>query len=500
MSGIVERAIASISPEWSLRRELARVKLDALSRYRQLVPSRDRRLLPAITDTESRQLEWHDRLRVIAAVRRLGRENPLFSGILNTFCVNVVGPGIRPLPASGDRKFDEEAALLFDDWSESPDLRGMMNFAEFQRILLRTVLTDSDCGVLLTSGGQIQGIEGDCIQTPARFASREGFSICQGVQFDPSTGAPERYWVLRRRNGKDCQFDQTSARGIDRRYFIHVGDVDRFSSYRGLTPAFAALDWLRDLDEICDFTKFAFKIQSIFAIALTGGDDESSKPGLAGYMRGDDAGEKRQMPQLDLKKGSIIDLSAYNAKDLKTIAPTTPGPQFAAFSEFIANMIGLSFGLPLDLVTCRLHEGNYSSQRMVFRVSMKTFLQKWRMLTVACRRIYAWKVGGWIREGRLRPGRDCRYPLYARWSLPIPESADPEKEVYASLWAEAAGYSDKDSECLARGRDRREVAERQAEVIREMESMKLPFVVTPTPGVSTLGEINAKISNLRRER
>lgn len=493
-----EALLGKVFPALALSRARAALELEVVNRYRQLMPGRERPNLAATTSTESRELDWSDRLRVIAACRRLSRENPMVSGILNTFVANVVGNGIRPLPASGDPKFDAEAARLFGDWAENPELRGMVDLWDFQKIVLKTLLTDSDCGVLLTNAGLIQGIEGDAIQTPSRFASCEGFSISQGVQYSRSTGRPERYWLLNRQNSRNQVFDQNSARGVDARHFVHVFDVDRFSLYRGITPMFTALDWILDLDEICDFTKFAFKVQSIFAVALTGGEEQDGRPGLSGYGASSATGDAAKLPKIDLQKGTILDLSKYNAKDIKTIAPTMPGPHFEQFSGFLQNMIGLGFGLPVDLVTYQLHDGNYSSQRMVFRVSQKTFLQKWKIVTAAFSRIYAWKIAGFILSGKLRPGRNCQYPFYSRWSMPIPEVADPKNEIEASLWAEAAGYSDKESECLARGRDRREVMDKQAEVIAEMAERKIPFILAPTPGIMTLDELNAKIERLRK--
>jgi capsid protein len=463
-----------------------------VAQYDQFKSGRERTLFSSSTSTDGMEINKYDRSSMINAFRRIHRENPLYAGMVNTIACNVVGPhGSRPMPNTGNKELDKRLLDYFMSWAESPELRGLCSYWEYQRILLSTMINEGGCGTVLTNIGKIQGIEEDRIQTPQEFSSLENYSIFQGVQVNPNTGAPERYWVLSRsKNG--WGWNQDSKVGVPAKDFIYTYKCDRFSQYRGVPTFFPSYDWLNDLEEICDFVKFAFKVQSVFAVFIKGdGSAPGDKPSLSG-LKNDDKSTEAGKVVIDLDKGKLIDGRKIGADDVKTISATAAGPQFESFAKFLSGMIGLPAGIPVDFVLLKLHDGNYSSQRLALRVTYKAFMMLWQILNSFNQRVYRWKVYSGIKLGKIQvPDNAQGTFLKCNWSMPIPESADPEKENKAAADAIAYGLSSPDSECLSRGFYWEDVAERNKKGIEYYLSNSIPWIIGTSPGIRTIQDMNA---------
>ena len=495
-ANFVDKFANEYFPGWGVKRESARMRADALAKYRQLDQTRpDHKSISGSSSLEADEINRYDRQVMVNISRKLVRENPIVGGIIDTFIDNVVTyQGIRPLPNTGHEEFDKQSLSMFMDWTEKADERGVLSFWEYQRILFKTYFSDGAAGTILRPSGELRGIELDILMTPQKYRDRENYSMIQGIQIDPVTQKRQRYWLGQR--GKygilpNCEFTSVPARN-----FIHTANIDRFSQFHGISKLFASYDKLRNLDDLIDYSMFAAKVQAMFAIAL---EPKKSPSGGAPSMAHSPLGTKNPVKpdapaELTAGKGSIIDLGTYGAEKANMLSVNQPGPHFLEFATFIARLVGCSVGLAVDLVLMDFHEGNYSSQRMVFRVAFKSFMRQWSVMRKFNQRVYNWKISNWIKSGELPlPDKIKNNYLSCIWTPPVAESLDPEKEVKASLIAEMAGYTNKEIECIKRGTTLAENISIESKAIKLFCDAGVPFVMSDIPGIKTLQEINAGI-------
>ena len=114
---------------------------------------------------EHHALDSNDRQRVIATLLDYRRNNPVVASICRLRETDVVGPGLIPQAQSGNEELD---FILEEKWkvfSRDPEVTRTMTMRELQQQLASMPLIFGDGGLLLTSTGRVQLVEGDRIGT-----------------------------------------------------------------------------------------------------------------------------------------------------------------------------------------------------------------------------------------------------------------------------------------------------------------------------------------------
>lgn len=209
------------------------------------------------------------RVTLQGKARYFERNSPLINRLSDIFEVYTVGVGLQVHPQSSDKDWNKIARQWWQTWERMADIASRQPFGTLQGLIARSWFIDGECFVLLTASREtrrprIQLIEAHRVKTPQGMASEEGKTICDGVQFDPSTGRPTGYWV-----------STLQADGSERSYrfdsseIIHVFEPSRQGQYRGIPFLTPAINLLNDLSEIEKLEVKAARAAAVVANILT---------------------------------------------------------------------------------------------------------------------------------------------------------------------------------------------------------------------------------------
>ena len=248
---ILEKIIASVSPEAGLRRAVAKAKLNLLSGS---VRSYDAAKTGSRTDGwtsvsgSSANSEIAPQLpRIRERSRDLVRNNPYAAKAVNVLVNNIVGAGIVPEAKSGTDRQQSATEDAWNDWAEVADADGMLDFYGIQALVMRTVVESGECLVRFRarrlSDGlavpfQLQVLEPEFIDTGRQGTSSSGYTI-DGIEFD-NLGRRTAYWLFNRHPGDNRAMMVTgiTSSRVPAEDVLHIFDKIRPGQDRGV-PWFA---------------------------------------------------------------------------------------------------------------------------------------------------------------------------------------------------------------------------------------------------------------------
>jgi lambda family phage portal protein len=113
----------------------------------------------------------------------------------------VVGAtGLRILPNSSDKDWNEVAKQKWIDWCDEPELDSEETFAETQTLIARNWFIDGEVFIYLTHDPltqepKLQLIEAHRVDTPTSMVAQEGVNVIDGIEINPRTRQRVAYWV-----------------------------------------------------------------------------------------------------------------------------------------------------------------------------------------------------------------------------------------------------------------------------------------------------------------
>lgn len=192
-----------------------------------------------------------DRIEIVRKARYFEQNNAIVNRLADLFEQYTVGPnGLKFVPASSDREWNNAARENWNTWCTMPDISSLWNFSTIQSLASRSWLVDGELFVIKTSGRvradqqsfpRIQLVETHRIETPP--GSFGDTSIHDGVQLDPR-GRPIAYFV-REGFGVDERHVSYPASSV-----VHIGEPSRPGMYRSLPMLYPVLNDLHDLDDL----------------------------------------------------------------------------------------------------------------------------------------------------------------------------------------------------------------------------------------------------------
>lgn len=451
---MVDRAISWLAPIWGARRAMAREAINRIGlSYRGGVPDRftrdyvRRSAQPFARPADASLQSLRDR------AEDLVKNNPIAEGLVSQCVANVVSTGFDPRPKTSDEAWNVQAKALMVDWMDyRADARGMSSFQELQSMAVRTRQVQGDCGFVLVNDGSVQLIEGDRIETPPSLAGR--MDITDGVELD-RLGRPLAFYIATPTNDDPMKFARVPARD-----FIfwprRIAECDT----RG-TPVFASTATLFDqLEGYIEATLTAAQMSAMFALVFKQANNPIA--GLTEKTR-DSGGNERKT--LRMEPGQFYHLRP--GEDVTPINPAYPAQQFDSFVVSLLRLIGLPWGIPLELVMLNFSRTNYSSSRASLLQAQRTFtcLQRSFIRSVLSR-IYRWRISKFIKDGEL-PEREDAWTH--TWGAPGWAWVDPAKEVDAYLAAIKGNIRTHESVISSLGEEWEAVFEQRA---REEEAIE----------------------------
>lgn len=189
------------------------------------------------------------RIELVRKARYFEQNSPLVQRLCDIFEQYVVGAnGLVMSADSSNEDWNQAAQTWFDEWSVYPDLTSLQSWSMLQGLIARTWFIDGEVFIIKTRGEtppyrpRLQLVEGHRVATPGGFTSAEGTQLVDGVEID-AKGRPIAYWI-------QTGFNADNFTRVDAADVIHIFEPSRIAQYRGMTPFYAVMNDLHDLDDL----------------------------------------------------------------------------------------------------------------------------------------------------------------------------------------------------------------------------------------------------------
>lgn len=470
---MIEGLISAISPEWALKRETARKKLELSSSFSfgnsgAYTGATTKRSLRGWSvhkgSPDSENLGDLETLRDRS--RDLYRNNPIGRGAIKNQITNVVGAGLKLQPRI-DRVFlgltDEQADKWESDaerefliWAESNncDASKRCDFYELQELTLKTVLQSGESFNLLPLKKEkdfpydlrIQIIEGDRIETPPDKTNDP--KTLAGIETD-DWGAPSAYYIANKHPNDifnyntPLEFKRVIPKGSSGKVnLIHLYQQERPGQRRGTPYLSPVIDVLKNLTRYSESVLQRAIIQSYLTIFIK--TETGEMPDTPFLETDQKLTEEEKTVNYELGPGAVMPL--LPGESIETVNPGGPDSKFDEFYMMNLKLIGMSLEIPLEVLV-KNFQASYSAARA-------SFLDFWRTIKTRrawlarkfCQPIYEEWLAEAILKGRLSaPGYfdDLKFRKAwsrAQWNGPSPGQIDPTKEVEAYILQRDNGF------------------------------------------------------------
>lgn len=319
--------------------------------------------------------------------RELNRDDPIASGLTNTFVQNVIGTGLRPqaMTDSSDKNETMEAV-----WKERKDTlypADNLTHAEAQQMLFRSVLEAGEIWDKQSKrrGGRLffEAIEADRVATPrGKFTQTpRGNEVREGIEKN-RLGQPVAYHIRKRHPGDVNQMaanaDAHSFKRVSAKVCRHLKLTRRPGQSRGVPIFHAILQDLRDLDLLLLASLKRVQIAACLSVFIKSGSGADDILPVTATKYG------YKLDQ-DIEPGMIFKL--FPDESIETLIPNFPTPELVPFIIMICRRIGAALGVSWQVVLKDFSDSTYSSAR--------TDLLETRPVYVGLRKWFAAKHSDW---------------------------------------------------------------------------------------------------------
>lgn len=428
MASPFDNFLAAVNPQAALRRERARLQMDALRRYEGA--SRGRRAENWLTSGTSADAASAQDLRLLRdRSRDLVRNNPFAAKAVQVIVSNVIGTGIvAQAQAQRSRRRSQQLTDVWLSWAGDPqqcDWEGRLDFAGIQALATRAIVESGE--VLIrrrTRSGQrvplqLQVMEPDFIDTTRDSSLDNGGLIRQGIEYD-STGRRAAYWLFDEHPGENhLRMTNFTSSRVPAEQIIHCFRRDRPHQSRGIPWAAPVMLTLRDLDDYSSAQILKQKISACFAGFVV--DTEAADAGLDGEI-------------FDRLEPGALELLPPG-KDIRFASPPSVG-EFDKVSRELLLQVASGFGITYESLTGDLNQTSFSSGRMGWLEFHRNIEQwRWQMLIPQMLNpVWNWFVAAGAVNGVRAEG------VVAHWTPPRRELIDPAKEIQATKDAVRSGF------------------------------------------------------------
>jgi capsid protein len=360
---IVDQTVALFSPRAALRREIARQKLTAFSRFDAAKITRARpqarRNMPAeqIGGTT-------ERIQLMNRARDLDDNFSTIRAILTHFVIHTAG-SLAYQARTGDTGLDQQVEAYLREWFRNCDITGRHSLQNLTQLIFRSVLVDGDCGVLVTRQGgelKLQTVTADRIGKDTDLDSLDPFYV-GGITID-GVGRPVSYRVFSR----DKFGTYRDPEDINADMFCHVANFTRPDEYRGRSALAAILDDAQDVSDLIEYEKLAARWASSQAGVIKteyGADEE-----MASVLRGDRDQFGNDTKLTALEPGRVNYLNTGESMEMFK-SGDRPAAAFANFVQYLENRMCRAMGTSARVMLDRPSAG--PEARKDLRQAERTF-------------------------------------------------------------------------------------------------------------------------------
>jgi capsid protein len=361
---IIDKSIALFSPHTALRRLVARQKLTAFGRYdaakitRARPQARPNMPGEAIGGTA-------ERVRLMNRARDLDDNFSTIRAIITHLVIHIA-ESLAYQARTGDNELDEDIEAYFREWSLRCDITGRHNLLTLTQLIMRAVLIDGDCGVLIARQDKelkLQAITADRIGKANFEIEKSDTNYIGGITLDP-VGRPVSYRIYSRNlNGSYGDYIEQPSE-----FFCHIFAPTRLDEYRGRSPLAPVLDDAQDVADLIEYEKLAARWASSQAGVVKteyGADEE-----MASVLRGEKDQFGNEMKLTALEPGRINYLNTGESMEVFANS-NRPAQAFANFVRYLEDRMCRAMGVSARVVLDRSAAG--PEARKDLRQAERTF-------------------------------------------------------------------------------------------------------------------------------
>jgi lambda family phage portal protein len=434
-------------------------------------------------------------------VRGLVRNFPPFVRAIDAHCAYVIGKGgrfeSRAVKKNGkeDKRLRDEIERRFRLWMERATVDGRTHFHECQRLAMRQRLETGEffCLTRVNRRGELalQFVEPDDVAEGAEQSSgyqiNDEVCVYQGIEFNRFTGERLAYYVK--------PYDPRGVAVFPIRFgadkVLHGMGVGRPNQLRGVTPFAPAIILAECMFEYIDAELDGAKMAAKWLAFVTSPEPKALQLGRVLDQHGRPATGSEETKKIEYLENGIIEYLRTGETVQLASAPNRVVDSFDRFTAFVLRMIGLTIGVPYEIMSGDYQGINYSTSRMS-RQDYNVFLEPerfWmdqhfnRPVFRKWLEIEALKDPETFKDYFINP---WRYEP-ADWIPAGMPSPDPLKEGKADIDAIEAGLLSPQDVILARGDDPERVVENR----KKWKELEEEHGVASDPGkVSTAAQTN----------
>jgi len=450
--------IATIAPQYALRREAALTKRNMLmsSAHYQAAGRGARSKDFRVNRTDAVEAVRWDRDRISYIARDMMRNNARVVKGRRQLTNSVVGAGILPTVKFSDGRGGDNLRKmiegLIDDHCLTTDFDadGRINMLGQQSVGFGTIVGDGEVlfrrrfrrqsdGYALNF--QVQVLETDFLNTQIDGPLANGNYAHQGIEFNKQ-GQRVYYHLFEYHPGSRSGAGLPRSKRISAENIIHAYDVTRPGQQRGVSWFAPVMTLLHDLQKYQDGQVKRQEIASLFA---------------AVYQTNTESDELEQ-DMGELSAGSILTIGAEEKMDF-TNPPSVEG--YGDFMKATDRVIAAALGVTYEGFTGDYSQVNYTSGRMG-RMDTDPGIQNWQrnlMIVQICA-----QFGNWIKEAVQDVADIDPRDYKLEWTPPTRPVVDPTKDYKADAAAVDAGQISRRAVIRRRGDDPVKV---EAEILEE---------------------------------
>lgn len=491
---ILDRTIATLSPERALKRVTARHALQVInSGYGDGGASYSKNSMRGFTAKSLDPLNDIDANlgTLISRSRSLYMTSPIATSAIKTTRTNVVGSGLK-LKARIDYEYlgisDEEAQKIeaqiereFALWADTKqcDALGVNNFYEQQSLFFMGQLLNGDGFCLrkyekptpfMPYGLRLQLIEADRVCTPGlgysvgnspyvKYGKADnGNDIYSGVEIDKN-GKVVAYHICNQypnaqNVGKLVPLKWTRVEAYGRKTglpnIMHMFAAERAEQRRGVPILAPVVESLKQISRYTDAELMAAVISGMFTVFIRTENPTDMPFNTA--MPDNTEPVDHNDNEYELGNGAVNTLGMNES--IQIADPKRPNAGFNQFVNSMATLIGSALEIPKELLLKEFNS-SYSASRGALLEAWKMFRMSRELLANAfCQPVYEMFLTEAVASGRIKlkgffdDAVTRKAWCGANWNGPAQGMLDPVKEVNAAKTRVENGFSTREEETM----------------------------------------------------
>ena len=474
---LLDRAIATISPEKALKREVAKKRLSMVnSGYGNYGANGTKKSVIGWTHgggSHREDIEDNiDPLRQRSRDLYYGGSN-IATGALKRLRTNTVGVGLHlkaslneeilKIPPEQARELEETIEREFAHWADSTncDMERLDNFYQLQQLTFLNALLSGDSFALMNTSRRtgsiydlrIELIEADRVSTPDK--ERVNPLFCEGVEKNEA-GEVVAYHISKFHplsfvDRKPREWVRVAAYGekTGRRNILHVMNRERIGQIRGVPFLSPVIETIKQLGRYTEAEVLAAVIDGLFTVFIekeSASDEVPFGEAVPEELQVDTEDED----SIELAPGAVIDLGEGEKANM--VNPGRPNANFDPFVIAVTKQIGAALEIPYEILIMAFNS-NYSASRAAILEFFKV-IKMYREWFIAdfCQPIYEEWLCEAVAKGRIQAPGFFNDPIIkdaycsAEWNGPSAGQLDPVKEVEAAELRVQGGYSTREKE------------------------------------------------------